>query len=631
MNAPEIPGRNPDRIRRSSLFNFDGGLLTDSHGDVLLNTRKRGRNQFDDETEVTSAPSSHTSGNASTRRRKRLRRVRMASHHTDEMSALTKLFQHISILGRIEQYNKLNPDLVVADPDPLIVEYTLHNPPIIPNFKPEDYTFVKACTPVEMAHLKHFDREESVPQAEYLPSLQTASDIVGKLLSLPEYLFFPEVDDLNNVRYIGSKFPGIEYAMQGFKTRREAHEMAMTDALSAFDKLLNGERVKPHDVRLGGRGKVAEMDRTAAEAKPPAVGRLILMMSQRDLLLCGVTENLLTRAYTPAQFPIAVGQSWFHGGATEFVDRFYPYTEYFCFDAKKFDSSIDRWMVRIAINILRHQFFEGEESKYDAYWTFVEESLLDAPIYRDDGVRFQKHCGTTSGHSHNTLIQSIITLLLAYTTMLFLHPELSVEEILENMWAESLGDDNILGVKGPLAGHTVEEIAQVVYDIFRVDWFGKKSFKTTCLLDAITGAFQGLQFLGKYFRIGEYPTADKLVDMPIPYRPFKETYLRLLYPEYGAHTPTETWLRTLGNYLDAAGNPQAETWLSGLLTWLEDRVETPPEEWPANYKRMVSRDYSHVGIEVPKPVRINYEQWRDLVVMSRADYVNTYKPALVKQ
>lgn len=541
------------------------------------------------------------------------------------MEALTNLFEHIDLLGRIEQYGKLNKDLVVAEPDPLVVQYTLENPPIIPNFKPDDYTFVKACTPVEMAHLKHFDRQESHPKPDHLPSLETASQIVGKLMSLPEYLFFPESHDLNHVRYLGSKFPGIEYAMQGFKNRREAQELALVDAQAAWQRLLDGQRVKPHDVRLGGRGKVAEMDKSEAEVKPPAVGRLILMMSQRDLLLCGVTENQLTRAYTPAQYPIAVGQSWFHGGAQEFVDRFFPFEEFFCFDAKKFDSSIDRWMVRIAINILRNQYFGGDDPKYDAYWKFVEESLLDAPIYRDDGVRFQKHCGTTSGHSHNTLIQSIITLLIGWCALLYLHPALSLEEIMENAWVESLGDDNILGVKGPLTGHTVEEIAGIVWEIFRVDWYGKKSFKTKCLLDAQVGAFQGLQFLGKYFRLAEYPSDFGVQDVPAPYRPFKETYLRLLYPEYGAHEPADTWLRTLGNYLDAAGNPIAEEWLSGFLDWLEDKIDIVPDEWPANYKRMVSRDYSHVGIEVPKPRRLDFDQWRDLVVLSRSQYVARYK------
>jgi hypothetical protein len=33
-----------------------------------------------------------------------------------------------------------------------------------------------------------------------------------------------------------------------------------------------------------------------------------------------------------------------------------------------------------------------------------------------------------------------------------------------------------------------------------------------------------------------------------------------------------------------------------------------PSEWPDNFKRMVSRDYSNVGIDVPAPARLTYEQ-----------------------
>lgn len=594
-------------------------------GSIAINNRKRTRYEHDTPTEASTPPSSHASGSASTRRRKRVRRMQSNSKRTGEIQTLSGMFQYMSVIGRIEQYGKLNKDLITAEPDPLIVEYTLLNPPVIPDFKPEQFTFVKACTPVEMAHLKHFDRAPHSPSAIFQPALRTATAHVANLLDLPNYLIFPAVSDLDEVKYAGAKFPGIEYAMMGFKTRREADPVATIDAKRCMEHLLAGDRVAPHDVRLGGRGKVAEMIKEEAESKVPAVGRLILMMSQRDLKLCGVTENQLTKAYGEDKYPIAVGLSWYHGGSRNFIDRFATFNEFFCFDAKKFDSSIDPWMVRIAVNILRRQYHQGDYPRYDAYWAFVEESLLRAPIYRDDGVRIQKFVGTTSGHSHNTLIQSIITLIMGWTAILQLHPKDDLQYIIDNCWVESLGDDNILGLSGRLTGHTCEEIAQIVWDIFHVDWFGKKSFKTRCLMDLVTGRFQGLQFLGKYFRVGEYPTSEGVEDQPIPYRPFKETYLRLLYPEYGTLTPEDTYLRLLGNYLDAAGNPFTERWLSSCMEWLEPELGEVPTTWTTNFQRMVSRDYSGVGIEMPNPKRISFEQWRDLIVLDRVDYSRVWK------
>ncbi|QJT73684.1 RNA-dependent RNA polymerase [Botrytis cinerea mycovirus 3] len=575
---------------------------------------------YEDSSEGGTTQSSFASASPSTKRRKQLRRMQASSRETKEVETLTKLFTHMKVLGRVDAYGQLNKDLVIAPPDPEVASYTLEHPPPIPGFKAEEWTFVKACTPVEMAHLRHFDRPNHTPDECYTPSIEKAALVVADLLSLDKYLLFPDLEDLATVKYYPKKFAGIEYAVMGLKTRAEADPIAQIDAENAWEKLMKGERVAPHDVRLGGRGKITRMDTTEAEAKVPAVGRLILMMSQRDLKLCGVTEGQLTAAYLDPKYPIAVGQSWFHQGSQDFIDRLVPYERYYCFDAKKFDSSINEWMVRLAVNILRRQYLDGMNEIYDAYWEFIIESLLRPPIYRDDGIRMQKFVGTTSGHSHNTLIQSIITLLIGYAALFELDDTLTPENIQEHAWLESLGDDNIMGVSSRLAHLTTEDIAKCVQDMVRVDWWGKKSFSTTCLLDAMAMGFEGVQFLGKYWYLGEYPSMGGAEKVPIPYRPAIETYLRLLYPEHGNLTVMDTYLRCLGNYIDAAGNQAMESWLQGLMDYVEPRVGEAPTEWPPNFKRMVSRDYSNVGVEVPKPRRMEFQQWRDLVVLPRGEY-----------
>lgn len=209
--------------------------------------------------------------------------------------------------------------------------------------------------------------------------------------------------------------------------------------------------------------------------------------------------------------------------------------------------------------------------------------------------------------------------------MILFNPELSAEDVASRMHAESLGDDNIMGLAGDLYHPTCEEVAEVVQDVFAIDWGGRKSFSTTRVLDLVEGEFQGIQFLGKYWRIEEYMSSGGLVSVPIPYRPFKETFLRLLYPEYGGLGATQSWLRALGNYLDAAGNHVAERWLQGYLEFLEELLDEVPDAWPPHFQRMVSRDYSNVGVDVPRPRRLIYEQWRDLVLLDMAEYRRCWK------
>lgn len=140
------------------------------------------------------------------------------------------------------------------------------------------------------------------------------------------------------------------------KTWGEADDLVLQDAESALESLLSVEEVELHDARLGGRGKIGKFTTKEDRTNPPAVGRLILRLNYRDPKLAAITENQLTAAYSPARFPIAVGQYCFHAGSIEFIDRMAPYWAQYCFDAKKFDSSINPWMVRLAINILRAQY-----------------------------------------------------------------------------------------------------------------------------------------------------------------------------------------------------------------------------------------------------------------------------------
>lgn len=462
----------------------------------------------------------------------------------------------------------LNNSLSYGNPDELVAEYwALGGGPKVSK-DPGSRQFLKACHQAEMAHLRHFNCEEHRMPQEYRDVLSRGVKLVERLLRIEDKLSFPMIHDLNLVRFAKHKYPGVYYRVKGYMSRGEAHEEAVEDAREAWENLLCGERVTPHDVRMGGRGKITDV-----LGSDPCVGRMILMLSHRDLLVLGAVEQRLTECYTDDKYPVAIGRRWCHGYPSMFVKTLQRYAVHHCFDAKKYDANISTWMVGLALRILRRQFRDGENGVYDAYWEFVRESLVDVTIQRDDGIRMTKHKGTTSGHSFNTLVQSIITLIIGYTAVCYLarKKDISDEELMKRCRIESLGDDNIISLDKSLAQHHLGEIADVVRVIFGIDWSGRKSFTTHNILDEKEYSFSGIQFLGKYLYLEPWTIKGVKRMVATPYRPFQETLERLYYPEYESVSMHQTYQRTLGNYIDAAGNRETARWLDGFLDWLERR------------------------------------------------------------
>jgi hypothetical protein len=296
------------------------------------------------------------------------------------------------------------------------------------------------------------------------------------------------------------------------------------------------------------------------------------------------------------------------------ISKLKGYDKYYCFDAKKFDSSIDPWLVDVAIRILRRQYVEGEGERYNAYWRFVKNSLVCGVIRRKDGIRMQKHVGTVSGHSHNTLVQSIITLIIGWTVIVHTQPGYSDVEYLRYATIEALGDDNLMALKKYGVQLKVEDYARHAMRIFGVDWSGKKSFATTRLLDRDVLDFKGVQFLGKYMRLEDLAVIGKEGLVPIPYRPTIETLERLYYPEYGLDSLADTYERALANYLDGAGNPETRLILDALLDYLEEKGARAPENWKVGTAMDIVKVYDGREFEVPPPMRIDYEHWLGFMI-----------------
>jgi hypothetical protein len=554
-----------------------------------------------------------SSGSATTRRRKRRRSGATLDAAVVEESAYCQRFNYLEYVGKQQAYSQMHMEPSFSEPCEFFKEFLGSRTQPIRNFTPEDYVFVRSNSLVQLNHLDKFNRPTHVLDPRYQGLVNVTLDYVSHLLALDSKIPFPTVGDLSEVRFFGDKYPGIEYARLGYKNRREADAIATADAERSFLQLMQGERVEPHLNRIGGRGKMARRSDAESMGLELDKGRLIMMTSHRDLKLNGVTEQRLTDRYRASRYPIAVGTSWWHGGCAEFAERFREFSRYWCFDAKKFDANLPGWLIRAAINILREQFEDGMDSRYDAYWEFIYEGLVEAPMFLDNGLVFRRRDGSTSGHSFNTLVQSVCTLIIGYSSFLSLVGVEQAEELFDSMWLESLGDDQIGGGKDMVKDFTVEEVAQEAWDIFGINWFGSKSYSTDLLLDQDVGDFQGVQFLGKYFYFLSFEEDKKVYGGVLPYRPRDETLLRLFYPERLKEGIVGAWERAVGHYADSAGNAETRQILEEYLDFLEPRLPDTRFSWSESWVRKFSHQDVRGDPEIPGK-RITFYEWLRLTL-----------------
>uniref|UniRef100_A0AA51RF83 RNA-dependent RNA polymerase n=1 Tax=Rhizoctonia fumigata TaxID=1592833 RepID=A0AA51RF83_9AGAM len=555
----------------------------------------RGMRVLDDSDHITTAVSSESlsgTGTGGTKRRNsrrsRKNKVKTTTSGSSTLDELIKDFKHITVHDAQVRLGKFHDEVTFTPQDPAVAAFLATDEGAIEGFDPKQFCFMEASGGVQMRHLKMYDEETLFgPDFSTLEdpeagrqALERAIDHVQDLLRLEHKL--PRLDrlPLEAIRYDKTKSCGAYYRLKGFKTRGEVWDVAMIEARNALLRLMDGEYVEPRPTRMGGRGKLVKMSEAEAIRQKVSKGRAIHMTDTRDHIILGLSEQPLNDAWKPEKYPISVGRGWFHGDATRFVRKHAGCSRIYCFDAEKFDSSLMPWLIHIAVTIMREQFMEGLRHDFDMYWQFVEESLLHSMVFRDDGIIFEKFHGTSSGHNHNSLAQSIVTCILASFNVFYKNRDLPLAVIKANFSVEGLGDDNITCETSALADETCEERGKRTWDVFGVSWLGDKSFQTDTLCNpAIDEAkwneaemFGSAQYLGKYFRFDVISTETAgTVKVVTPYRPQVETVLRLLYPEGimrgGEHGDENDIFdkargeRFAGHILDGSGNPKTRRWL----------------------------------------------------------------------
>nr|WMI40009.1 MAG: RNA-dependent RNA polymerase [Rhizoctonia cerealis orthocurvulavirus] len=592
-------------------------------------------------------------GRHDTRRRNARKRRKLAGEVSEEvMQEYERWKEHFShvhvgvyegdLLSR--GLNRRRPPVYVrgfAAPNPILQEFLDDVQPDLHGVDLSGHCFMTSNLQAQMDHLKHYDYEPTIPSPRVQSDYELAASLVDKMLSGWDLLQFPEEDDIDGVSFHKDRFPGWEYRAEGYKTRGAAADAARIDAKRTFRALMEGQDVRPHFVRMGGRGKPVPKSQAEAEAEKLVKGRLILMTSSRDFYVCGVTEQPLNDLFKDKDCFISVGDSWYLGGSHDSYLRYTGYDKYYCFDAKKFDSSIPPYMIKRAILTLRDRFEDGRHERYDTYWDFVERTMFETEILRDDGLIFTKHTGTTSGHNHNSIVQSIISATLFFYALVQLNPELTGSELVRNTAIKTLGDDTLPATRAPIAPTHYRTIANLIWDDLHIDWRGEKSYATNSYLDldlddpkfTEKDRFLSVQYLGKYFALTEYVTEDGTYDRCIPYRPFAETLIRLFYPERAIDANKYTreeigaiyYQRALGHLLDGYGNPWTRVFLDRYLDWMEERDFNRVTQWDEDAEAKFMMDYGAAREPLTiVPRRYNYDEWLDLVILPKKVVVSSF-------
>nr|WMI40008.1 MAG: RNA-dependent RNA polymerase [Rhizoctonia cerealis orthocurvulavirus] len=604
---------------------------------------------------ITRYSGSSPRGSTKSQKRNAKRRANLAPKKAAATSELlleeqTKM-EYIKVHLAPSRLGRFDSELRFAKPDPAISEFLETESGFIPGFDPTEYCFMESCGDVQMAHLRMYDHPvQNGPNFSLCSrpdlaasALEAAVDHIQDLLRLATKL--PRLEDLSirMVDYNPRKSSGVYYKLQGYKKRGDCYERAVLDAEEAMLELLDGEMIPQRPTRIGGRGKMVNMSEQAAVEGGVRKGRAIHMTDTRDHLILGLTEQRLNDAWKDPRYPVSVGRGWMHGDASDFIRKFDRHDQFYCFDAEKFDSSLQPWLIHVAILIMREQFEAGLEEEYDAYWHFVEESLLHSFVFRDDGLLYEKFLGTSSGHNHNSLAQSICTTIMSSFHSFYANSELMTEMVAANFVTEGLGDDNFHAETSALRKETVEVRGLRNFEVFGVSWLGPKSFATNSLWEGVINdedwqehaMFGGAQYLGKYFRKLLFKDRDDSVAVcAVPYRPWVETVLRLLYPEgvsarRGGEEMTDMHgdgrpERIAGHFIDGFGNPMTKVWLERLLEFCVvekgDTAPGYPKKLAERFERMQIRE---VNLDI-NFTQFQFDHWCKLALFRDGRPVPVY-------
>lgn len=468
-----------------------------------------------------------------------------------------------------------------SDPDGAVIAYLSRLDPTIgrPYLEAIRSSVFRLAGPTDLyKHLDKYDRPDFEVPAQYEILFQLALDEWRKeIISRGAVGFELFIDDLEWVSIQGHTHPGRLWRRRNYRTKAEAVPLATNLARSRLGTMLSGIPARDLPVAVGGRGKLTtSTDGPPTHQKP---GRMIAMPETDDVILLGLAAQPLTRFLMENDDRTALGKTFLKGGSADFVEAFDGFDRYLCDDLASFDASVNNTCQRLVFSWLRG-WVTNDGPEWDEYWKYCSRSMRESDLCMPDGHKFRRFTGSCTGNPFNSLVQSIIRVCASLAVLEFIRP--GAIQAKDRQWKiNALGDDEVLALRGELA--RVVDLDRFSYRLF--EGFGfrvakNKSLQTHTVHSTSYESPEGVKYLGKVFVNG------------LAGRPSEETILRLAFPEFGKYKLNHSYERAIGNYIDAATNPETRVLLDGLMDSLEEKGAETSGIWPDWARKHIFREYT---------------------------------------
>jgi len=498
--------------------------------------------------------------------------------------------KHLKYCGWSQHDRRGLPD-GIAPPDGQVIAYLNRLNPAIsrPYLKAIKNSVFRLAGPTDLyKHLDKYDRKDFVVPKKYEAHFQLALDewreeIISRG-AVGSDIF---VEDLEGVSIQGSTHPGRLWRRRNYRTKAEAAPLATLVARSRLGMMLSGLPTRDLPVAVGGRGKLTtSTDGPPTQQKP---GRMIAMPETDDVILLGLAAQPLTRFMMENDDRTALGKTFLKGGSANFVEAFDGFDRYLCDDLASFDASVNTTCQRMVFTWLRG-WITNDGPEWDEYWEYCARSMRESDLCMPDGHRFRRYTGSCTGNPFNSLVQSIIRVCSSLAVLESIRP--GTIRARDRQWKiNALGDDQVLALRGELANVVdLDRFSHRLLEGFGFLVAKNKSFQTRTVHSKNYETPDGVKYLGKVF-------VDGLAG-----RPTEETILRLAFPEFGKYELNHSYERAIGNYIDAATNPQTRFLLDGLMNYLEKKNAKSSGIWPDWARKHIFREYTF-GLEVSFPFR----------------------------
>lgn len=290
-----------------------------------------------------------------------------------------------------------------------------------------------------------------------------------------------------------------------------------------------------------------------SEAEEEDKVRAVWGLSFSVLQIEAMFANPLIAAYKIRESPLAWNFAMLRGGMMRVYHMAKPGSWYHCFDFKKFDKTVQPWLIRAAFDILKQNIDlshyrsrgTGKVEQLSRLWDAVVLHFIHTRVIFSDGRRVRKHLGVPSGSMFTQIIDSICNALVMNYCFLVLTDSFYDD-------GKFLGDDSFIVNVRRVEAADVKRIAEEKFGMI-LNLKPSKSIVTQNITE--------VRFLGYYCWFGT------------PFKPTVEFLAAMIHPERPDVNCLETKMRAVGNYwANVNGNRTISLYLRTLVRRCDERI-----------------------------------------------------------